>query len=88
MLMPIFAVYDRVVLAYMPPFVVRTAGEAKRQLVDTVRDPNHIFARHPGDYHLVNLGMFDDSTGLIQPTDPPVTVMTADQAVATLQGEV
>ena len=83
MLVPIFSVYDRAILSYLPPFTLRTVGEAKRQLLDTVKDENHQFSQHPSDFHLVQVGSFNDSSGTIEAFDPPVLIMKCDEAMAT-----
>ena len=83
MITPIISIYDRAVLSYMSPFTVRTVGEAKRQLLDTVRDPTHAFSQHPSDYDLVQLGTFNDSNGTIESFKQPVLLMKVSEATST-----
>ena len=55
---------DSKVEAYLPPFFMRSKGEAMRVLVDTLDDANHLFHKHPDDYYLYHIGEFDDQTGI------------------------
>lgn len=58
----IFTVHDCKAEAYLPPFYFSTVGQAIRTFSDMVADPQHAFARHPEDYTLFQLGLYDDST--------------------------
>lgn len=65
-----FAVYDMKAKAYGGPFLEVTEGTAIRAIQDAIKSPDHLFARHPGDFALHRLGSFDDETGLIEGHDP------------------
>ena len=56
----VFTVYDTKSQAYLQPFFLQTEGQAIRAIADCVNDPEHQFARHPGDYTLFALGTFND----------------------------
>lgn len=64
------SVLDKQVGAYLPPFFVRTKGEAVRSFMDAVKDPKHQFARHPDDYVLFQCGEFEDGTGIFSSREP------------------
>lgn len=61
----IFSVHDSAAQAYLPPFYMKTAGEAIRAFETTVKDTNSQFNRFPADYTLVELGEFDENTAEI-----------------------
>jgi len=60
--MKMFTVYDSKAEAYMQPFFAKSTGEALRSFSDTCQDKNHIFAKHPGDFTLFELGTWDEQT--------------------------
>lgn len=62
-MLKVYAVRDKAVGAFMAPFFVRSPGEAMRSFVDAVNDKNTPFFRHPGDFELYDIGMFDPSNG-------------------------
>lgn len=63
MTMRYFSVYDRKVGAYMPLFPARTNMEAIRMFSDTVQDEKSSLSRHPEDYVLYFMGVWDDLSG-------------------------
>ena len=79
-----FTVLDIAVEAYMPPFCLRSKLEAKRQMMDSVGSPDHLFRKHPDDYKLYCLGEFNDASGLSEMYDSPEFIMSAQEAVMTL----
>jgi len=66
MIYKIFSVHDTKVQAFMPPFVMRSKGEAVRSFTDAVQDHSGTFCKHPEDYALWQLGEFDDQGGEIK----------------------
>lgn len=58
----VFTVYDSKTEAYLPPFYMAAKGAAIRSFSDTCNDPSHAFNKHPSDYTLFELGIFDDQT--------------------------
>ncbi len=60
MLHMIFTIYDDKAECYLPPFYMKTVGEALRAFTESVNDPNHPFCKYPADYTLFKLGQFDD----------------------------
>lgn len=63
MILKMFAVYDMKVGAYMPPFTMRSRGEAVRSFMDAVADKSGQFIKHPEDYALWSIGDFNDQSG-------------------------
>lgn len=59
-----YAVYDRKAEQYSAPFLEVKDGTAIRAIQDMViNSPDHSFAKHPTDYSLHRLGVFEDETG-------------------------
>jgi len=73
----IFSVHDSKAQAYLPPFYMRTKGEALRAFETTVKDTNTQFNKYPSDYTLVELGSFDEATGVIETWDKPIILENA-----------
>lgn len=58
-----FAIYDEKALLYRSPFTFPERGMALRVFSDLANDPRTDVGRHPIDYHLYEIGAFDDKTG-------------------------
>ncbi len=63
----IFSIFDSAARAYLPPFVLPEETMAIRVFSDCVNSGDHQFGAHPGDYTLFNLGVWDNSKGVIMP---------------------
>lgn len=63
MVTKVFAVYDKKAEAFMAPFVYPAVGQALRAFSDTCNNPESVFFRHPADFDLYELGVFDDACG-------------------------
>lgn len=59
----IYTVFDSAVGAYMRPFVMQSDGQAVREFMDQAKNPETVVSRHPEDYALFRVGMFDDNKG-------------------------
>lgn len=70
----VFAIYDDKAKAFLPPFFMQQPAMAVRAFGSAVNDPNHQFFRHAADYSLFTLGMFDDSSGLLEPLSAPSVI--------------
>ena len=57
------SVYDAKVGTYFQPFFARTRAEALRSFKDTVNQQGHVFNKHPQDFTLFILAVFDEETG-------------------------
>lgn len=69
-----YSLYDVKALIYSPPFFSMNDAVAKRNVADTVADPNTSLGRHPADYILYCVGEFDDQTGFLTRHDPRIHV--------------
>lgn len=74
MILILFSIYDTRAEIFNPPFAIPTQGQAIRDFGDLVKDPQSRISKHPDDYKLVKLGVFDDNTGVILPADQIETV--------------
>jgi len=66
MLHKVFSIFDSKVGAYQLPFFRRAKGEAIRDISDSVNSPESGLGRHPEDFTLFELGVYDDSTGVFE----------------------
>lgn len=80
MRLEIFAVYDRQVNAFLPPFYARSKGEAIRSFSEAVNDPNKTFGKYAVDFALMSFGEFDDNSGSFI-THDPVRVIAANEVI-------
>lgn len=67
----VVAVRDSAVDAYMPPFCVSHAGRAVRAFTDEVNRKDSELGKHPSDFALFEIGVFDDESGRLTPLDAP-----------------
>lgn len=77
-----FTIHDQKAEAFLPPFILPQAGQAIRTFSDCVNSDDHQFSKHPGDYTLLEIGMFDDSTGGLDPYPVPKSLGTGVEFVA------
>lgn len=70
------AVYDSKARAYLAPLCVRQAAVAVRWFQQELTNPATDFARFPGDYTLMELGMFEDETGITIAHNAPTQIVT------------
>ncbi len=61
MIHKIFTIYDEKARAYLTPFFLPESGMAVRTFADCVNSESHQFGKHPSDYTLFTLGVWDDS---------------------------
>lgn len=66
-----FSVYDQKAGAYLQPFFMKTKQMALRAIGDLVNDFSHSFSQHKEDYTLYEVGVFDETTGIIAAPDAP-----------------
>ena len=68
----IVTVRDRVADVFGQPFFVARVGQAIRSFSDEVNSPNSdsAIAKHPEDFDLYELGLFDDETGTFEAVPP------------------
>lgn len=76
----VFAVFDDKAKAFLPPFFLPETGQAIRAFRDAVNgDRTHEFAKHPEDYTLFQVSMWDSSTGLFAQGFAPELILSALQ---------
>lgn len=66
MTLKMFAIYDVKGQFFSQPFVAATNAAGMRQFGDLVNNPNTLFAAHPKDYALYEIGSYDDQTADLQ----------------------
>lgn len=68
--MNVYSIYDAAAKAYTTPFFMHNDGLAIRAFQDNInaKDENHI-SKHPDQYTLFKIGVFDDQTGKIIKSD-------------------
>lgn len=73
----LFAVFDKAVQVYGRPFPARNEAEASRLFVDEARReaPDNPWNKHPGDFALCRLGMYDEESGQLEPQVPTPAVV-------------
>jgi hypothetical protein len=67
MKMNVYSIFDTASGAYMRPFFMAADNAAVRAFCDLANDSEHEVGRHPKDYILCRLGMFDDNKGDLIP---------------------
>lgn len=67
----VVAVKDRALDAYMRPFFVPALNAAVRSFQDEINRPESEMFKHPDDYDLYHLSIFDDVTGAFELFDTP-----------------
>lgn len=65
----------------MRPFFTNADGSAIRAFSDIALDADHEIGKHPEDYALCRIGIFDDNKGTITPENVE-TLITGLEAVA------
>lgn len=76
-----FSVYDDKALYYGRPICSRSTPEAMRSFASVARDPETSVFKTPGDFHLYKVGIFDDSSGLVEVLTP-VFICRASELLA------
>lgn len=74
----VYAIFDTKADMFNQPFVFTTNGQAIRAFSDLAYDKNTFVGRHPEDYRLFKIGMFDDSTGLLESCRPEPLGMASE----------
>lgn len=59
----LYSIFDKVASVYNAPFVMPADAAALRAFRDILSDKGTVPGRHPGDFSLVRIGSFDDSSG-------------------------
>ena len=67
MLLQVVSVYDSAAQCYSQPSFVPTVGTAVRSFQDIMKDSNSQCAKHPEDFVLYHIGVFNDELGYLEP---------------------
>lgn len=59
----LMTVYDTKAGIYDRPFVARSNGEAIRGFSDAINDAKTTIGKHPEDFNLMEIGIYNDQTG-------------------------
>lgn len=85
MKLKIYTVFDQAVEAYMPPFTMRSHGEAIRAFTDSVLSEGTAMNAHPKDFTLFHNGAFDESNGMVEPLDTPIALVKGNEVAIPTQ---
>lgn len=77
----IYTIFDTASGAYMRPFFLQSDGQAIRSFTDIATDADHEIGRHPEDYTLFRIGIYDDNRGELIP-EVKESLATALEVVA------
>lgn len=72
-----YSIFDNKALVYHAPFFAINDGVAVRMLSDLANDLNTNIGRHPSDFSLFRVGVFDDNKGQFTPAFPLVHIFDA-----------
>lgn len=64
----VFAVQDLKIGAFVLTFNAATEGAACRAMQDLVQSPSHAFGKHAEDFNLYEIGLFDETSGVLEAT--------------------
>lgn len=70
MLKRLITIKDEATELFTPPVAVDTTAQALRMFADLINNPDTEHNRHPGDFDLYILGVFDPATGKIDSSEP------------------
>jgi len=62
----IYSIFDSASGLYSRPFFTQSDAEAMRSFEDIATDAEHPIGKHPEDYSLHRIGIFDDNNGKLQ----------------------
>lgn len=66
----IYVLYDAKAGAYLTPFFFQNDSLAVRQMMMLLENKEGVFALHPEDFTLFQIGAYHDDTGTIDPCEP------------------
>lgn len=77
-----YSIRDSKAEIFHPPFYKTTHGEAERAFQDLTKDDKSTLSKHPEDFDLYYVGIYDDNTGKIVSPDTPQHIIKAVQFVS------
>lgn len=82
----IVCVRDRALDCFGRPFPVPSLGVSIRAFTDMVSGGDGEMSKHPGDYDLYQLGVFDDVSGTFENLGAPLQLAIGKQVVVAKGG--
>lgn len=81
MIARLYSIHDSAVKIYLPPMAFRTHGEAERDFVSKVNNPDfgHLH-KSPGNFTLFHVGTWDDESGVMTRAEHHEQILTGIQA--------
>lgn len=70
MILNMYSIYDTAAKAYIQPFFMHNDGLAIRAFQDNVNSPDSQINKHPKQFHLYKVGMWDDAEAKIESLEP------------------
>lgn len=83
MRLKMMAIHDSKSESFGRPLFFRAYGEAERAFSATVNDGQSDYAKFPHDFALMELGEFDDVSGVVIPLPAPRLVVSGAAAITT-----
>ncbi|WNK14039.1 MAG: nonstructural protein [Microvirus sp.] len=77
----VYSIFDHKAGIYSQPFYAINADVAARMFADLANDKSTSIGKHPADFTLTGLGVFDDGLGRFDNFDHPEHLMNAVQLV-------
>lgn len=74
----ICAVRDRAVDSFLQPIFVVASGAAVRSFMDEINNAESPWYKHPDDFDLYQVGVFESDTGSLEPMAPALLVRGKD----------
>ncbi len=65
----VYSIYDQASGLYSRPFFTQSDAQAVREFTDIALDAEHAIGKHPADYTLFRLGIYDDNNGKLTNED-------------------
>lgn len=65
----VYTIFDSASGMYMRPFFMQSDGQAMRSFKDIASDADHEIGKHPEDYSLHRIGVYDDNNAKLIPED-------------------
>ena len=89
MLLKMYSVFDSKADAFLPPFFLHNNGLALRTFGDACNMKDHQFGKHPEDYTLFELGVFEDDSGSFEIYKTPKSLgLGVEFVVREVEGEI
>jgi len=77
MKLKVFCVFDSKISLHLQPFFFPATGQALRAFEEAVSDSKTSFAKYPADFTLLEIGTYEESTGLFEMLPVKINLGTA-----------